>query len=296
MRTDIAEVLAATGGVADLGQLLARVPERSLRRAVARGDLVRVQPRMYAAAEAVPRAMAAVRSTGGALSHATALIAWDLAPAEPGADIRLTVARHCGPRPRPGVVIHRTEPLPPVVERHGLPVVGLDRTLVDCWAVLPEAQRRAAVIRAVSGRRTTAARVGAVLATRAHIRAAASLADLLTMLDSGCHSELEIWGLQRVLVIPGLPRPRHQIRVAVQSRVAYLDAGWEDVRLAIEFDGAGTHGGDHRERDLRRDTWLASLGWLVLRYSYRRLVDDPIAVRAEITAAYDVRRVQFRGS
>ena len=84
--------------------------------------------------------------------------------------------------------------------------------------------------------------------------------------------------------------------MAAGGRVAYLDAGWEDIRLAIEFDGAGTHGGDYRERDLRRDTWLASLGWLVLRYSYRRLVHDPIAVREEIAATYDVRRVQFRGS
>jgi len=77
--------------------------------------------------------------------------------------------------------------------------------------------------------------------------------------------------------------------------VAYLDAGWEEVKLGIEFDGAATHGGELRERDLRRDSWLASPGWLILRYSYRRLTDDPIAVRAEIAAAYTVRRVQFSG-
>lgn len=292
MRADLAEVLAASGGVADLAQLLGRVPERSLRRAVSRGELVRVQPRVYAAPGAA-REAGVLRSTGGALSHGTALVIWGLAAPDPAAVVHVTVQRCRGLRPRTGVAIHRTDPLPRVVDRGGLPVVNLERTLIDCWAVLPDEQRRGAVIRAVRERRTTGPRVGATLAERPTTRGASQLRHLLAMLHAGCHSELEIWGLQRVLVIPGIPRPRHQIPIVDGRRTAYLDAGWEDVKLAVEFDGAAFHGGDLRERDLRRDTWLASQGWLVLRFSYRRLVEDPVRVREEIAAAYDVRRWQF---
>lgn len=292
MRADVAAVLAAGGGVATIGELTAAVPVRTVRRAIARGELVRLQPQIYAAPGSRVRAAAAARSTGGAVSHRSALVAWNLAPPDPAADVHVTVERRQVLRPRHGVVIHRSHPMPRMVLRSGLPVVELDRTLVDCWATLPDGERRAAVIRAVRERRTTADRIQAVLASRPTTRGAGGLRHLLSMIAAGCHSELEIWGLQRVLVIPGLPRARHQIRVSDGRRVAYLDAGWEDVQLAVEFDGAATHAGEHREHDLRRDTWLAARGWLVLRISYRRLMDDPIGVRAEIAAAYDVRRIQ----
>jgi len=102
---------------------------------------------------------AAVRSTGGALSHASALVAWDLTPPDPAADIHLTVARRCGYRPRPGVVIHRADPLPRVVERHGFPVIGLDRRLVDCWAVLPDERRRLGSVPSLPTGRTSGLRL-----------------------------------------------------------------------------------------------------------------------------------------
>jgi len=294
MRADIAAVLAAGDGVATTQELLAGVPERSMRRAIARGELVRLQPRVYAAAGAARRTEAVLRSTGGALSHTSALAAWDLTASDIGADIHVMVERRHILSPRVGVVMHRSEPMPRVTMRAGLPVVELERTLVDCWATLADDEGRAAVIRAVRERRTTPARLQAVVATRPTSRGAGALRHLLDLLAAGCHSELEIWGLQRVLIIPGLPRARHQIRVSDGGRTAYLDAGWEEVRLAVEFDGAATHGGDFREQDLRRDTWLAALGWLVLRYSYRRLVGDPVRVREEIAAAYDVRRTQLQ--
>ncbi len=39
-----------------------------------------------------------------------------------------------------------------------------------------------------------------------------------------------------------------------------------------------------RERDLRRDTALAAPGWVVLRFSYARLMADPEGCRREIEA------------
>ncbi len=240
------------------------------------------------------RPAAAAASTGGALSHRSALALWGLYDGPDPCAVHVTVPARRTPRPRPGVVLHRAAPMPSVLRRSGLPVLSLDRTLVDCWGDLPDPDRRAAVIRAVRERRTTPDRVREALSGRRTMRAAGQLAHLLGLLADGCHSEAEIWGVQRVLLIPTLPRPRHQLRVAAGvARVAYLDAAWEDVKLAVEFDGAAVHGEGFREGDLCRDAWLSSLGWLVFRVSYRRLVTEPEVVRREIAEAYAVRRVQF---
>lgn len=56
--------------------------------------------------------------------------------------------------------------------------------------------------------------------------------------------------------------------------------------MAVELDGAAFHGSrSARERDLRRDSALAAAGWVVLRFSFERLLRDPEGCRREIAAA-----------
>ena len=87
--------------------------------------------------------------------------------------------------------------------------------------------------------------------------------------------------------VPGLPSCRRQHRVFLPYGHVDLDVAWPEVRLAVELDGAAFHGSaEQRERDLRRDATLAAAGWLVLRFSYRRLVREPDACRAEIAAVH----------
>ena len=77
---------------------------------------------------------------------------------------------------------------------------------------------------------------------------------------------------------------QHRVGPA-DGRSVFLDAAWPELRVAVELDGAAFHGSrDQRERDLRRDTALAALGWVVLRFSYRRLTTDPAGCRREIEA------------
>jgi hypothetical protein len=113
------------------------------------------------------------------------------------------------------------------------------------------------------------------------------LAELLGLIADGCESELEIFGVRHVLAIPGIPPCEQQYRMVLPSGPVRLDAAWPEAKLAIELDGAAFHGSQEaRERDLRRDAALAALGWVVLRFSYRRLMREPEACRAEILAAY----------
>jgi very-short-patch-repair endonuclease len=84
--------------------------------------------------------------------------------------------------------------------------------------------------------------------------------------DSGAQSPQETW-LRLVILQAGFPKPRTQIPVRVDGRDKYyLDLGWEDLKLAVEYDG-DHHRTDQIQftRDIVRLEELADLGWIVIR-------------------------------
>lgn len=89
----------------------------------------------------------------------------------------------------------------------------------------------------------------------------------IALFDGGAQSPKESW-LRVVLVQAGLPRPQTQIPVFNEfgSAVAYLDMGWEEMKVAVEYDGE-QHRSDRRQYtwDVRRLEMLESLGWIVVR-------------------------------
>ncbi len=158
------------------------------------------------------------------------------------------------------------------------------------WAAGRHGSRRAvdrvrgAVIGALRDRRVAPAEVRAEVLRRGALPGRRDLVQLLGLVEQGCQSELEIWGVRHVLREPGMPRFEHQHRVVLPSgRSVYLDAAVPRLRVAVEIDGAAFHGSpEARERDIRRDVALAALGWVVLRFSHRRLTREPEACREEI--------------
>jgi very-short-patch-repair endonuclease len=131
--------------------------------------------------------------------------------------------------------------------------------------------------------------------SRSNLPGRASLLALCDALADGCRSELELWGLRHVFRDDR--RFAHGVRqlpVSLGSRVVYLDLAFLTERVAVELDGAGYHGTpEQRERDMRRDAALSALGWIVLRFSYRRLPADPEGVRNEVDAVLRIRRRQL---
>lgn len=87
----------------------------------------------------------------------------------------------------------------------------------------------------------------------------------LDIMDAGAESPRESW-LRLVMIDAGLPRPTTQIRVTDGLLVAYLDMGWKDQMVALEYDG-DHHRTDRRQyvRDIRRAEMLARLGWQVIK-------------------------------
>jgi hypothetical protein len=272
----------------------------SVARWTADGDLIHLHPGVVILpthlTDAATRARAAALWAKGPVSHISALRLWGVLHqhAEP---IHVTVPADRFPRNTTGVIVHRTTRRLPVAAAGGIPVTRLPWSLVDAWDWSHRSRRgepnggaatvRQAVIECIRSRRATVSEIRALSASRRVHAGRAELDELMDLLAGGCESELEIWGVTEVL--PGPPDlppwvQQHEIRLADGRRIR-LDAAFVEARVAIELDGAAFHGSQAaRERDLRRDTALAALGWVVLRFSYARLMADPLGCRREIEA------------
>lgn len=302
MNADLARLLVEKRGVLHRSDVLARVPHHILDRAVVGGHLVRVLPQTYLGAQDVNEiglVRAAVRYTDGqgVLSHSTALWLWGLLET-PGRPIHLTIGPRARPRGLPLLRVHRDYGDPPVGRsprwRDGLPTTTLERALLQSWSVLEPERARFVLIRAVRERRSTAGRLATELDRLPRVPGRSNLAALIGLLAAGCQSELELYGLRDVFIGPEFAELRPQHRVRIRGRTVYLDLAAEDLRVGVELDGAAYHDGQAaREGDRRRDVLLAAEGWVVLRFGYRRLVDDLDAVRRELIAVLDVRRRQL---
>jgi very-short-patch-repair endonuclease len=80
------------------------------------------------------------------------------------------------------------------------------------------------------------------------------------------------------LIDAGLPIPTTQIPVHdAWQLVAVLDMGWENLKVAAEYDG-DQHRSDRRQyvRDIRRAAKLERMGWMVVRVIAEDRPDDVV--------------------
>lgn len=166
----------------------------------------------------------------------------------------------------PGVIIRRERiGAEELVDLGGLRVTNPARTAFDLARHLP---RGAAVAHLDALSATTglsADDVIALLANHKGARGVRSCRTALSLMDGGAQSPKESW-LRLVLIDAGLPRPVTQLRVTEGPLVAYLDMGWEEAMVAVEYDGE-QHRTDRRQyvKDIRRAEMLSRLGWQVIR-------------------------------
>ncbi len=107
-------------------------------------------------------------------------------------------------------------------------------------------------------------------------RGLGQLATALGLHDAGSESPRETW-LRLLIIRAGYRRPQTQIPVVSPDRRRryYLDMGWEDRQLAVEYDG------DHHRSDPGQYAWdivrsedLAELGWNRIRVTKRHSGSD----------------------
>jgi very-short-patch-repair endonuclease len=215
---------------------------------------------------------------GATLSHRSAAALWGLM--RPGRRQIDVTSRH-GRSGRPGIALHRGRlDDEDRVERDGIPVTSLSRTLLDLAEVIEESRwdraaeeaERLGLLELValervcdrgSGRRGLGRCMRLVEEARAVPRTRSVLEDRFAAV---CESHDIVPPSRNVLV--------GEVEV---------DALWPRERLIVELDGFSFHG--HRaafERDRARDTALQAAGYKVIRLTHRRLEAEPAAVAADI--------------
>src|SRR6185312_6318228 len=175
---------------------------------------------------------------------------------------------HTNTHPPEGVLTRRETLCPGETQaRHGLAVTTPERTAFDIGR---RGAVRSAVVRLDALARATGFKVDDVLrVAAAHPRSPGlrRLEAALDLVDPGAQSPRESY-LRLLLIDAGLPRPQTQIPVlgADGIPVAYLDLGWAEWLVAVEYDG-DHHRIDRRQftKDIRRMEMLEEMGWVVIR-------------------------------
>lgn len=113
----------------------------------------------------------------------------------------------------------------------------------------------------------------------------------LALVDGGSQSPKETW-LRLLLADAGFPPVQTQIAVRNEWGwvEAYLDMGWDDIKVAAEYDGDG-HRSNRRQyvKDIRRMEMLERrYGWLVVRVVAEDHPDDIIRRIQEARASRGV--------
>ncbi|MEB3064483.1 DUF559 domain-containing protein [[Mycobacterium] zoologicum] len=186
--------------------------------------------------------------------------------------------------PRSLIVRDETLAADEITKVAGIPVTTPARTAYDLGRHLP---RDRAVARMDALGRATPFSTEDVLLIAKHHKGARHLRRLrvaLPLVDFGAASPKESW-LRLRLIDAGLPAPTTQIPVIERGYwpFAWLDMGWEDYKVAAEYDGEH-HQKDRRHyvRDHKRQRRLERLGWINIRVINE---DDTTDVITRVTEA-----------
>jgi very-short-patch-repair endonuclease len=177
---------------------------------------------------------------------------------------------HANPRAPRGVITRRDTVLDDEVQTLALPA-GKIRVTTPIRTAFDIGRRgpvRTAIARLDALARATDLQVddvGLIARQHPHTRGLRRLEQALDLVDAGAESPRETY-LRLLLIEAGFPRPQTQIQVTTDHDTYYLDMGWEDQMLAVEYDG-DQHRTDRARYayEIRRAETLAALGWLVIR-------------------------------
>jgi uncharacterized protein DUF559 len=188
--------------------------------------------------------------------------------------VEVTVSRS-GRRPPSGVLLHRSRALPATETgvRDGIPVTTVPRTLLDLAAVVTRDELRRAAHEAERLRLFDLRAITAALQRHAGRPGTGAL---LAVIDQWTEPALTRTDLELLFLAVcdrhDLPRPMVNTIVADHE----VDFLWPNARLIVEADGRETHLTRAAfESDRERDARLTALGYRVIRFTYRQVLDRP---------------------
>lgn len=207
----------------------------------------------------------------------------------------LSIERGLGHR-RPSLRLHTSTDLRrcSTVVVEGVPTTDVSRTILDCARYVSDGRVLRAVESCRRDKKTDWSRLISTLAHHAR-RGRPGIQRLRRVITTNAHREEVTDSDFELLVLAllrehGLPEPVLHHRLYEGRRfVAEIDLAYPDLRIAIELDGSHHLDAEVRERDLPRQNDLILLGWTVLRFSWKRLVERPESIVAEVRAAIALR-------
>lgn len=243
----------------------------------------RLAERARAVSRALPSHVVVTRRTAAWL--------WGLDVLPPGVrdarwPVEVAVPPDRSPPRRPGCRSFLTS-LPPtdLTEFSGVRLTTLERTALDCGRWLPRAEAVAALdqfLRSGVSRGALTERA-ALLAGRRNAR---RLREVIEISDAGAMLPGESW-TRTLIVDAGLPRPVTQIPTIDQGRRFYLDMGYEEFLVAVEYDGEEFHTRqEDRAHDDARRTWLRTVaGWEIIVVTREDVLFNPVPFLSALTTA-----------
>jgi very-short-patch-repair endonuclease len=277
---DVAVLATSQHGLVSRRQLLAGgVPDHVIEYRLQIGRLHQIQRGVYAVGHTprspLSRALAAVLACGpgAVLSHRSAAALWGFASPWSGPVDVTAPARHR----RRGIVAHVAQ----VSEREctvksGIPVTRPVRTLIDLAGVLDDRELTRALAEAQVKRIVRPEALAAALDGAPHAERLGLFLDrpvTRSVLEDAFLALVERYRL---------PRPEVGRRLAGYE----VDMLWPTERVIVELDGRGFHAHTVAfERDRERDAELASLGYRVVRITWRRLHEQPDREAARLVRA-----------
>jgi very-short-patch-repair endonuclease len=264
----------------------------AIKRRVAAGRLVRRYRGVYAVGHVqdTPEArwIAAVMACGrgAVLSHLDAAVLWKIYVTK-GTTIHVTTTTR-SPRTLPGIRVHRARKLDPadVTTKDAIPVTTVARTLIDLTDVLPSdrilrAMREAEYLKLLD--------MDTLIAAVQRANGRRRLNELTQAIERHrpgqiVREELEHRFLELVHAA-GLPDPQTNVKVKTRRRPYDVDCLWRDEAVAVELDGRAAHlRAEAFEEDRARDAALTATGLRPLRFTWRRLTEEPEDALAELKA------------
>lgn len=177
--------------------------------------------------------------------------------------LEFAVPPDCTPPRWPGCKGYRT-PLPAadLTEVAGVVLTTHPRTALDLGRHLPRLHAVAALDAFLHQGLVNPADLSERAAALSGRRNVARLRAVIDIGDAGAQTPGESWTRVR-LIDAGLPRPRTQVPVVLPGReLCWLDMGYEDYLVAVEFDGGENHTAEvDRAHDNERRERLKRAGW-----------------------------------
>lgn len=232
-------------------------------------------------------------SPGAFLCHGDAAALWKIYEVHSRGTIHVTTTARSARR-LSGITVHRARRVDPadVTVKDGIPVTTVARTLVDLTDVLTSdrllrAIREAEYLKLLD--------IDSLIAAVQRAKGRRRLNELNQAIERHTpgqiiREELE-HRFQELLHEAGLPEPKTNVNVKTRRRTYEVDCLWPDQHVAVELDGRAAHARVAAfEDDRARDAALTATGLRPLRFTWRRVTEEPEDVLAELRATLTGRR------